>query len=320
MIEKELFREIKKLEIKEKPIAIQIPEGLKQYTTRILDAFKENDPIIFTDPCFGACDTKDNLSKDLGFKALVHFGHYKMNSQEIKTYFVPIDYNLDKKQIKFIVDVIKDMDLKEINLVTTIQYIKNIKKIKEELKKEKIKVIKSNKTNRVLEHMVLGCDTTTINDTKKPIIFIGDGVFHINNIAFIYEGQEIIKISPLTKHVKNIKITDEFLRKRYGQIALARKAESFGILVSSKKGQNRIEVARKIKKFIEKQNKKAYILVSDFIKQDYFYGIKVDCFVNTACPRIAYDDFKLFNKPVISVTEIENVFNLNKEIKIDQII
>ncbi|MDD3178468.1 MAG: diphthamide biosynthesis enzyme Dph2 [Candidatus ainarchaeum sp.] len=320
MLEKELFKEIKKIKITESPIAIQIPEGLKQYSLKILDAFKKNKPSLFIDPCYGACDTKDLEAKYLGFKVLIHFGHYKMNSQKIKTYFIPINYKLKKEQIKYIIKNILKLNFKKINLVTTIQYIENIKEIKNKLKKQKIQIIDAKKTKRVIKHMVLGCDSTTITDTKNPIIFIGDGVFHINNIAFIYKNQQIITINPITKKIKKIEITDEFIRQRYVNIALARKAEKFAILVSTKKGQNRMGIAIKIKKFIETKNKKAYILISDYIKQEYLYGIKVDCFINTACPRITYDDYKQFKKPIISVTEIENVFDLKKELKIDQII
>lgn len=110
-----------------------------------------------------------------------------------------------------------------------------------------------------------------------------------------------------------------FLRQRYAAIARALECRSFGILVSSKPGQNRLKLAKKIKAQLEKQGKIANILVSDYISENYLLGIDVDCYVNTACPRIAYDDFNSFKKPILSATEIEQIFNIKKEIKIDQI-
>jgi len=320
MIKEQLLKEIRKLNIKEKPIAIQIPEGLKQYSVDILNNFKKNNPILFVDPCYGACDTKDKDAKNLGCKLLVHFGHYPMNSQVIKTKFIPISYKLNKTQINYIVKEIKKLNLNKINLVTTIQYLSNIEEIKTLLKKEKIEVIDSKKTKRVNKHMVLGCDASTITNKKNAIVFIGDGVFHANNLAFIYNKQKIYTINPISKHTQEINISDKFIKKRYAAVAIASKAKSFGILVSTKQGQQRLKMAKDIKKRLEKNNKKVYILVSDYIKQEYLEGVKVDCYINTACPRITYDDGTIaFKKPVLSVTEVDLILDLNKDIKIDEI-
>lgn len=327
MIEESLMKEIKNIKSKIKtndtPIAIQIPEGLKQYSTEILEHLKDYKPVLFVDPCFGACDLKDSEAKKLGCKLLIHFGHYKMDTPEIKTIFVPLNYLLKKENIEFIANVIKKQNLNKINLVTTIQYLENVNSIKKELANKGIETIECKQTNRTKPNMILGCDCSTISDQLHQIVFIGDGAFHANNIAIMHPDQEIIAISPLTKQVSHIRINEDFIRKRFGMIALARKATSFGILVSTKKGQNRIKLAITIKKILEKNKKKAYLLVSDYIKQDYLYGINVDCYINTACPRITYDDTSLFKKPMIAPAEIEIVLNkkLTEDIKlkIDQI-
>ena len=320
MIKEQLIKEIKKLKIIEKPIGIQIPEGLKQYSEIILELFKENEPILFVDPCYGACDSKDKVAKDLGCKLLVHFGHYKMNIPVIETIYIPISYELSKTELDFIVSEIKKLKLNKINLVTTIQYLENIKKIIELLLKENIIVVESKESLRVKKHMILGCDASTIINQTEPIIFIGDGVFHANNLGFINNGQDVIVISPISKSVQKIEITDTFLRKRYAAIGICKHANKFGILVSTKQGQIRLAIARNIKKKLEENGKKAYILVSDYVKQEYLEGIKVDCYVNTACPRLVYDDGTIaFKKPVISVTEVDLLFDEDKELKVDQI-
>jgi 2-(3-amino-3-carboxypropyl)histidine synthase len=323
ILKKRLVEEINKIKKKinkdEKPITIQIPEGLKQYSLLILDLFKEYDPYLFVDPCYGACDTKDYESKILDSKLLIHFGHYKMYSTKIKTYFIPIDYILDKKDIDFIVENILKLNLKKINLVTTIQYLSNIENIKNKLSKKGVVVNKCKQTNRIKEHMLLGCDSSTITNKKDPTIFIGDGLFHVNNVAF-KQKNKVFAISPLNKTIKEIKINSKFLKQRYALISKAKDAKKIGILVSSKKGQNRINIANQIKRKIEeKLNKKAYIFVSDYINPEYLLGIKVDAFINTACPRITYDDFLLFKKPVLSVSEVDLLIDINKDLKIDNI-
>lgn len=305
------------------PLGIQIPEGLKQFSSLILEELKDYSPALFVDPCYGACDIKFREAKDLGCKTLLHFGHRQLpglkTTKAVKIIYVPLNFEYTNEQIDFIVSEIKKHGLKEISLVTTVQYLSNISVIKEELLKAKIEVIESNKTKRLQEHQILGCDCSNLCDNANPIVFVGDGWFHINNVSYNHRKQEVYLINPLIGQSEKITYDEKFLRQRYAAVARALECRSFGILVSSKPGQNRLKLAKKIKTKLEKNGKIANILVSDYINENYLLGIDVDCYINTACPRIAYDDFNSFKKPIISATEIEQIFNIKKEIKIDQI-
>ncbi|MFH0906398.1 MAG: diphthamide biosynthesis enzyme Dph2 [archaeon] len=321
MIETLIKKEV--LEIKRKikdtsPIAIQLPEGLKQYSLLILDLFKNNSPILFVDPTYGACDLKDKIAKELNCKLLIHFGHEKIGKPAIKTIFVPLKYNLNSSQIDFVIKEIKKLNFPKINIATTTQYLDNINLIIKKLNLEKIIVEKSSKTNRLQKHMILGCNCESIQKNNYPIVFIGDGAFHPNNLAFI-NNKEIYLIDALSKKTSVISKDNIFIKKRYAVISSCINAKSFGILVSSKFAQNRLNKAFEIKKLLEKNGKKAFIFVSDYIKDEYLLGIKVDCFINSGCPRITYDDYNSFSKPLLAISEVELLFNLEKELKIDQI-
>lgn len=319
-----IIREIRKIKTEiVSPLAIQIPEGLKQFSTLILEELKDYSPALFVDPCYGACDIKFKEAKELGYKTLIHFGHRQLpglkTTRALKIIYVPLDFEYSKEQIDFIVSEIKKQELKKISLVTTVQYLSNIPLIKEKLKKENIDVLESKKTKRLQEHQILGCDCSNLCDFVNPIVFVGDGRFHINNVSYNHRKQDVYLINPLIGQSEKIIYDELFLRQRYAAIARALECRSFGILVSSKPGQNRLKLAKKIKAQLEKQGKIANTLVSDYISENYLLGIDVDCYVNTACPRIAYDDFNSFKKPILSATEIEQIFNIKKEIKIDQI-
>ncbi len=305
------------------PVAVQIPEGLKQFSTLILEELKDLDPILFVDPCHGVCDLRFLEAKDMGCKTLLHFGHRSLPQlkvlKSIKVICVPLNFEYPKKQIDYVVKEIEKHNLKKISLITTVQYLSNIVRIKERLKDKGIEVIDSIKTNRLQKHQILGCDCSNLIDNSSPIVFIGDGWFHINNVSYNHRKQDIYLINPLIGRVEKIIFDEKFIRQRYAAIARALECKSFGILVSSKPGQKRIKLAKKIKTLLEKKGKIAHILVSDYINENYLLGIDVDCYVNTACPRIAYDDFSSFKKPIISTTEIEQLFDIKKEIKIDQI-
>jgi len=311
----------KELTEKDSPIAIQLPEGLKQFSVLILKELNAFSPALFVDPCFGACDLRTNEAKALGYKTLIHFGHKKMpilKKTKIKTVYVPLDYQLEKTAVDFIVSEIKKINLEKINLVTTAQYLSIIPLIKEHLKND-VEIIPSKETKRLQKHQVLGCDCSSISDKRNPIVFLGDGCFHINNISYIHKNQEIYVINPFLKTSEK-KIYDElFLRQRYAAVAKAIDCKSFGIIVSTKTGQNRLKLAQKIKNKLEETGKTVHVLICDYVNCDYFLGIDVDCYINTACPRIVYDDYLKFKKPIISATEIEQILDIKKEIKIDQI-
>ncbi len=94
-----------------------------------------------------------------------------------------------------------------------------------------------------------------------------------------------------------------FLRRRYAAIAKAKDAQKFGIIVSSKIGQKRWSLAKNLKKTIEKEGKRAYLIMTDnVVPENFYYG--VDAYVNTACPRLTYDDYSRFKKVVLSPIEL----------------
>jgi len=167
--------------------------------------------------------------------------------------------------------------------------------------------------------MVLCCDSSTITDPTSPIVYIGDGVFHPNNLGFIFDKIDVYVINPILRDSKKLNINDKFVRQRYGLVSKPLVSKTFGLLVSTKHGQFRLRFAKYIQERLEKLGKTTYILASDYIKEDYILGMKIDCYVNTACPRIAYDDFQSFKKPIITSQEVYLLEDMTKEFKVDQI-
>jgi len=71
-----VVEEIKKN--KAKVVALQFPEGFKTRSVSIANQIEEKSgckTVIFADPCYGACDTKDYESDKLDVDLLIHFGH-----------------------------------------------------------------------------------------------------------------------------------------------------------------------------------------------------------------------------------------------------
>jgi len=61
-------------------VGLQFPEGLKKHAIAVAKEIEERTrctTVIFIDPCYGACDTKEMEAERLGLDIMVHFGHDK---------------------------------------------------------------------------------------------------------------------------------------------------------------------------------------------------------------------------------------------------
>jgi len=85
------------------------------------------------------------------------------------------------------------------------------------------------------------------------------------------------------------------------------------ILPSPRKkiGQRRWKLAKALMEMIESAGKETYTILADNIRpEDFYYDL--DAFVNTSCPRITYDDYLRFPKPIISPIELEIALKIKR--------
>ncbi len=81
----ELEKVIKTIKEKNaKFVGLQFPDGLKKYALTVAGTIEEKTnsiTIIFIDPAYGACDTKERDAEMLGIDLLVQFGHTSLRFQ-----------------------------------------------------------------------------------------------------------------------------------------------------------------------------------------------------------------------------------------------
>ena len=312
--------EIKKR--KAKLVAVQVPEGMKTRLPAMLEEIEKKagaEAFAFVDPCFGACGLKDVASKELGADLLIHFGHTKFVAKEgIATVYIPVEYTPDKRAVSRLAESLaKQMEkkgFKKIGLCSTIQFRQHLKIVEAEMKKMEFRVFVG-KGRNVEKGQVLGCNYSSIKAVGKKIdaiAFVGDGLFHPIGLSFAV-NKLVFLANPIEKEVQELALQrDLFLRKRIAMIENARQAKSFGIWVSTKKGQQRLALARQLKKKFEGKGKKAFVFTSNLLAPDYVLGIGIEAIVSTACPRIALDDSSLYGKPVINPAEARIVLGEKK--------
>lgn len=310
---------LKAKELNAKKVLVQLPDGLKTKTIQIMEEFEKKriDAIALLEPCFGACDIPEEKARELKADLIVHFGHEKFFEPKTKTLFWPIKYEVKekelKKTIKTIMEKTKELGEKKIGLCCSIQFADWLREIEKKLSKEGIRCFNKQGSKTIAEKgQVLGCNYSVMNNAKgiNLVFYIGDGFFHPIGLA-LASKKKVFAINPFDNALREID-SEKFVRKRFGQIALAKNAKSFGILIGTKKGQNRIELAIALKKKIEEKGFKAFFFAMDLVKPEQLLGINVDCFINTACPRII-DDSSSFPKPVVSAAELKIVLGESKE-------
>lgn len=105
-------------------------------------------------------------------------------------------------------------------------------------------------------------------------------------------------------------LRDRVLRQRFAAIEAARRrgGKRFAVLVSTKPGQFRLRMAEAIKKKVEARGGEAVIVQVDTLTPENLqYFRHMDAWVNTACPRVATDDYAKFPVPMLTPPELEIV-------------
>lgn len=199
---------------------------------------------------------------------------------------------------------------KKLGLVTTVQFLDAIPKVKR-LLTEAGKEVYTDRQRQAYDAQLLGCDSTAgegFQDKIDAYLYIGTGLFHPIWLA-VNVNKDVFLYDPFTKRFELMdkNIARRYKQKREANIKKFYASENIGILVSMKSGQINFEKGMRLKKELENQDKNVYIFVFetlDFNQPENFPFI--DCWVNTACPRI-FDDNEKFIKPLVNMDDISKL-------------
>lgn len=303
---KDAIRELKK--IKAKRVFVQFPEGLRLRILGIVkDLEKEGfEVILCCEPCYGACDVRDDDAIKLGCDSILHIGHERFVSKT-KIPAVYWEYLIETDPIPTLnkeFDKLKDYE--NIGLITSIQFVNSIPKVKEHLEEKGKKVF----VQKSLQYpgQVLGCDlrvAKTIDDKVDCFLCISAGEFYALGIVLTTEKP----VLNLDLEKGEIRSLDEFKRKVQKIIAWnqsqLKDARKVGILVSWKRGQI-LSDPFKMKEKLEKDGKEVYVLAFDEITPDKIEGLKLDALISCACPRIGVDDLERYRIPILNFSDVLN--------------
>lgn len=278
-------------------VALQFPEGLKRKAAEIADELKQNGffVIISGDPCYGACDLALDALQYCDI--LVHFGHTPVDKHP-NVIYEPFRVDIDLNTLILAFPLLRE---KRIGLVTTAQHLHQVAEMEEYLRKKGFDPVVCHGGLRAPNRgQVLGCSFEAARRTEAgEILYVGTGVFHPLGVS-LATGARTLALDPFTRTVQEIDAS-RLQRKRFMLIERARDAKKFGIIVSSKSGQNRMEVAESLSSLCEE----AVIILMNEVVPGQLLNLGFDAYVNTACPRLSYDDQERFPAPVLTPREFE---------------
>ncbi len=296
-----------------KTVGLQFPVGLRTKAVELAQEIEAKAGVaclVSADPSFGACDIAE-MPVDL----IVHLGHAPMPHLRYNRVFF---YDLPGPALSSFafVDAAEPLLPRRVGLLTTTQFRGWLLQIKEHLEKAGHEVRIGEPDRRVAyAGQLLGCDYHTAETVAQDVdgyLYIGTGEFHPLGVAFLTDKPVVIADPERGSARSLADLKDRVLRQRWAAIARAHDAQVFGIIVSKKIGQARMEMAQELKGLAERHGRKATIFLLDMVSPDFLEGYRVDAWVNTACPRIAIEDILQYKKPLLTPPEFEIVLGERK--------
>lgn len=304
--EQELLQKIRAHNVHE--ITVQAPEGLKRRTLKLATFLEDAGYTVFISatPCYGACDLEEY--GDL----LVHVGHTKIYSPCMPVVYADVHDDFD-----FIPVLEKNLEKipRHVGLLTTAQHRKQLSKVLSFLKRCNINPLTARGIRTEFKGQILGCDLTAavrIQNKVDGFLYLGTGTFHPLGAA-VATKKKVFRVYDRFEEVK----FEKFLKRRHALIFKASQGETFGIVISTKRGQSRKKEALQTREYLKEKGKATYLFTADEIRPEILHGC--DAYVICACPRIALDDAALFEVPVLTCKEVALMFE-EKEYEMDMIL
>lgn len=290
-------------------VLLQVPEGLKVKMSEVQERLANYgiDAILSLDVCYGACDILDHEAEMMDCDLLVHLGHSEFIESDVDVVYFPWYYDVDPENLLMKnLELLKEHDT--IGLISSINFKRTMERAVDVLEEQGKEVILGSGKN-VERGQILGCNITAATDIIEDVdcfVYIGSGKFHPLGVGTVTDKP--LYVLDFEKSEMYEPDFDKFERQRIVAMEKARDCKNYGVVISTKKGQNNIEGALEVKRKLEERGNDARLFSMDHISPDKFMGIDVDCLINTACPRIAVENRTDFDVPFLNLDEFYDVF------------
>lgn len=195
-----------------------------------------------------------------------------------------------------------------IALVSTIQHLDAIEQVRQRLKELGKKVLDLKGSHSTRKNQVLGCTTFQKEQLRSidAILYFGTGEFHPKALA-LRTGKVIHIYNPLAKSYRLVddKEVESLRKKEKAALTTFLSATRIGILFTTKPGQSQMQFSLDSVEGLKQRypDKEFYCFLDDTFSQNQLENFPfIECFVNTACPNIPFDEG--FPRPVLNIGQL----------------
>lgn len=212
----------------------------------------------------------------------------------MKTVFIPAEVDAD---VLPVVEKSLEKLPKKVGVLTTAQHLSQLDKAVEFLKKNKKEAVKGGQ--------VLGCNVSNaekIADKVDAFLFIGSGKFHPLGAGKILKP--VVCANPYNNEVSEIdlKEIEKISKKRQAMLSKFYASDKIGVIVATNAQSSIINAKKAVEKYPEKE---FFFFACNTLNFDEMENFPfVQCWVNTACLRIGYDDLDRAKKPMVNLEDI----------------
>lgn len=306
-----------------KMVALQFPEGLLIFSTRISAIFKQFcgvETLIMGDVTYGACCVDDFTAKTLGCDFLIHYGHsclipINKTLPGIKMLYVFVEIAIDNEHVGMLIRKHFKPDIK-MAVMGTVQFISVLSYVKSTLTEYTNLYIPQARPLSPGE--VLGCTSPKLPEGTEAIFFIADGRFHLEASMIMNPGVPAYRYDPYNKLFTIEEYDHKMMRAiRKDAIEKARAAKTYGLILGTLGRQGSPVIMMDIKKKLKDAGKRVFCFLISEIRPEKLakYNERVDAWIQVACPRLSVDwGHKIFGgKPLLSPYELNVVLGHAEE-------
>lgn len=295
-----------------KKVLLQLPEGLKKDAFRIVEIIKKNtdsDVVVSGSSCWGGCEIAVDEAKKINADLLIHFGHAPFVKADFPVLYIELYSKLDA--VSLLDKNISKLKINKIGLVGSVQYIKQFESLKKYLEdKGKKVIIPKKKGFSAYDGHVVGCEYNSLKTIENEVdgfLVIGNK-FHSLGAALMCVDKDVYLLNEQSNNLELMNgEKDKVIRQRAIAIDKVKRAKKIGIVVDKRIGQYNMKIAEKLKNDFEELGKEAIIILVNEFNPSIMNFYNVDAFIDTACPRIAFEDFERYDKPIITSREAKVV-------------
>jgi len=217
----------------------------------------------------------------------------------MKLMFVETKYKGKIKLPRKVIDKLPDT----VGLFFTIQFIDSLEDVKKDIEKTGriVKLMKGKHTK--YKGQIYGCNLEKFSGVDT-FLYIGDGLFHPK--ALVLGNNKKVHIwDPINKKYSVVtkKLIETEIKRQKAAYTKFLMSKKIGVLVSTKPGQSYFKQALKLKQ--KYKDKEFYYIAMNTINFDSLEDFPfIEVWINTACPRIGWDDTKRTTRPMLDLGSV----------------